>query len=150
MELTICDIMRFLEHRYPFLMVDAIDNISRGEYVVARKNVTANEYWNQGHFAGNPIFPGVLIIEACAQAGAFIFFDEIKDNGHKMSGMLTKVNDFKFIKSVRPGDVMKIDVRLIEHYDSITKVKASVFVDEKKVACGSITYVTNKGEPDIW
>jgi 3-hydroxyacyl-[acyl-carrier-protein] dehydratase len=148
MELQINDIMHFLEHRYPFLMIDVIEEIEKGDHVIARKNVSANEPWNQGHFSGNPILPGVLIIEACAQAGAFIFFNE--NNDGKMKGMLTKVEDFKFIKSVRPGDVMRIEVKLNDHFDNITKVRATVSVDGKKVAGGKITFVTSNGEPSEW
>ena len=103
----ITEILRALPHRYPFLLVDRIINIRRDESGIGIKNVTFNEPQFQGHFPGNPVFPGVLIIEGMAQtAGALCVLSGATGEGHKTVFFLT-IDKAKFRKSVVPGDTLE-------------------------------------------
>lgn len=141
--LDIIKIMEVLQQRYPFLLVDRIIDYKQNEYAVGCKNVSANEFWAQGHFEGKPIYPGVFIIESSAQTGAFIFYDKDSSN-HNVFGMLSSVPYFKFIRPVVPGDQLMIKAELIERFSNMAKVKIKVTVDEKRVAEGELTYVFSK------
>lgn len=83
MKLTITEIQEILPHRYPFLLLDSVEEVIPGERVVAKKNVTVNEQVFQGHFPGNPVLPGVLIIESLAQAGAWHYFQCLNSKGKR-------------------------------------------------------------------
>lgn len=130
----IYQIMKILPHRYPFLMVDRIIEEEALKRVVGVKNVTVNEPFFMGHFPGEPIMPGTLIIEAMAQIGGFVF--DIENS----MGYVVGVNNAKFIKKVLPGDVLEIEANFIVQMGNVGKVKATARVDNKTVAMAEITY----------
>ena len=104
------EIQAILPHRYPMLMIDRVLDLKPGESVVAQKNVSINEQIFQGHFPGNPIFPGVLQIEAMAQAGAIALLSMPDFKGK--TAYLGGIKKAKFRHMVRPGDVLRIEVTL--------------------------------------
>lgn len=110
--LNIKEIMEILPHRYPFLLIDRVEYMEPGVKAVAYKNVTMNEYFFQGHFPGEPVMPGVLIIEALAQTGAVAILskDEFKGKIAYFAG----INKAKFRRKVVPGDTLKLEVEIIK------------------------------------
>src|SRR5580692_3106050 len=109
MTMTIQEIMDFLPHRYPFLLIDRVVEFERTKRVVAIKNVTMNEPFFVGHFPGYPLMPGVLIVEAMAQAGGVLLLSEIPDRDQKLV-LFTGVGEAKFRRAVVPGDQLRIVV----------------------------------------
>lgn len=140
MQITIDEMMNILIHRYPFLLVDKVIDYEKEKYVVACKNVSVNEPWAKGHFPGDPIYPGALIVESSAQAGAFLFYDRGKDDKSK-KGLLAGVENFKFVKVVKPGDQLIIKVELVSKFGNLVKVKVKATVEDERVAEGGLTYV---------
>lgn len=133
------NILKALPHRFPFLMVDKILEINTDESVVGVKNISMNEPWVQGHFPGEPIFPGALIIEAMAQVSGFIFYrDGIEENSLK--GYLCKVDKVKFISKVVPGDSLVVEGRCLSKMGNFAKVKCAAKVNGKVVASGELSY----------
>ena len=110
--LDINEIQALLPHRYPFLLIDRVIDITRGQRIVAIKNVTVNEPFFQGHFPGYPIMPGVLIVEAIAQAGGALLMSEIEDRDSKLM-VFTGVERAKFRRPVLPGDQLRIEVTVL-------------------------------------
>ena len=104
-------ILRMLPHRYPFLLVDRVLELTAGKSIVALKNVTYNEAFFQGHFPELKVMPGVLIVEALAQAGGILLYHSIPDPENKMV-LLSKVDNAKFRKPVTPGDQLKLSVEM--------------------------------------
>ncbi|MBK1811994.1 3-hydroxyacyl-ACP dehydratase FabZ [Clostridium sp. YIM B02505] len=131
-------ILNVLPHRYPFLFVDDIFEVEYQKRVVGIKNVSFNEPWILGHFPDEPVFPGVLLIEAMAQICGFIFYDEQK--GEKFISYLSKINNAKFIEKVVPGDTVVVEGYLENLFGNFAKVKAVARVNKKKVAEAEITY----------
>jgi 3-hydroxyacyl-[acyl-carrier-protein] dehydratase len=111
MALDINDIFKILPHRYPFLLIDRVVEIVRKQRIVAIKNVTVNEPHFTGHFPGLPIMPGVLIVEAIAQAGGALLLTEVEDRSNKLI-MFTGIERAKFRRPVVPGDQLRIEVEL--------------------------------------
>src|SRR5213592_4669649 len=109
--LDINDICRILPHRFPFLLIDRVIDLKRKERIVAIKNVTINEPFFAGHFPNLPIMPGVLIVEAIAQAGGALLLTEIEDRDSKLI-MFTGVEPARFRRPVVPGDQLRIEVTL--------------------------------------
>lgn len=109
--LDILDIMKILPHRFPFLLIDRVIEIERRKRIVALKNVTINEPFFAGHFPNLPIMPGVLIVEAVAQAGGALLLTEIEDRANKLI-MFTGIERAKFRRPVVPGDQLRIEVEL--------------------------------------
>src|SRR5580704_18133588 len=107
--LDINDIQRILPHRYPFLLIDRVVDLTRRERIVAIKNVTANEPYFQGHFPELPIMPGVLIVEAIAQAGGALLLTEVEDLSEKLM-VFTGIERARFRRPVLPGDQLRIEV----------------------------------------
>ena len=105
----VVEIQKILPHRYPFLMVDTIVEAERLKYVVGIKNVTINEAYFQGHFPGQPIMPGVLIIEAMAQTGGYLLLLEIPDRQNKLLYFVA-VDGARFRRPVVPGDQLRLEV----------------------------------------
>lgn len=140
MQITVDEMMNILIHRYPFLLVDKVMDYEREKYVVACKNISVNEPWAKGHFPGEPIYPGALIVESSAQAGAFLFYDREKDDRSK-KGLLAGVENFKFVKVVKPGDQLIIKVELVSKFGNLVKVKVKATVEDERVAEGGLTYV---------
>ena len=130
--LDIQGILDVLPHRYPFLLVDRIEAMDKSK-TVAIKNVTANEPCFMGHFPGNPVFPGVLIVEAMAQVAGVMVMHDMPDRHHKIV-MLAKIEEAKFIRPVRPGDQMRIEITMLHLRPTRAKMTGVVTVDGVKVA----------------
>ncbi len=133
------EIMKILPHRYPFLLVDRIDEIVEGEKIVATKNVTMNEPFFQGHFPQLPVMPGVLIIEALAQAGAVAVLSKEEFKGK--IAFLVGVDKAKFRKNVVPGDTLRLEVELLKLKRNAGIAKGIAYVGDKKVAEAEITFM---------
>lgn len=133
-------IMRFLPHRFPFLLVDRIVDIIPNKTVVALKNVTCNEQFFQGHFPEWKIMPGVLIVEAMAQAGAVLLFSSIPDPEKKFV-VLSKVDKAKFKRMVVPGDQLRMEVEWTRQKGRICQMKGKAFV-EGELAAEAEIYAT--------
>ena len=112
MTFDIQEILALLPHRYPFLLIDRIVEFERAKRLVAIKNVTINEPFFQGHFPGYPIMPGVLVVEAMAQAGGIIMMHEIPDREKKLV-VFTGIEKAKFRRPVTPGDQLRIEVDVL-------------------------------------
>ena len=134
MELDINKVMEFLPHRYPFLLIDRVIGIEEGESLSAIKNVSINEPFFQGHFPGEPIMPGVLILEALAQAtGLLAFSGEI--DAHKSSlYMLVGIDKARFRGQVLPGDQLQMEILLKRTMRGIGLFDCKALVDGKVVA----------------
>ena len=137
--MDINEIMKVIPHRYPFLLVDRIDEIVEGEKVVATKNVTMNEPFFQGHFPQLPVMPGVLIIEAMAQAGAVAVLSKEKFKGK--IAFLAAVDKAKFRKNVVPGDTLRLEVELLKLKKNAGVAEGIAYVGDKKAAGAEITFM---------
>ena len=135
---TIDQILQALPHRYPFLMIDRIENIDGDKSAVGIKNVTINEPFFQGHFPGSPVMPGVLLVEAMAQtAGAIcIFADESKA---VQTVYFMSIDKARFRQPVVPGDVVHFHVNQLKHRSKVWKFKGEARVDGNLVAEAEIT-----------
>jgi 3-hydroxyacyl-[acyl-carrier-protein] dehydratase len=133
MTFDIQEILGFLPHRYPFLMIDRIIEFERQKRVVALKNVTINEPFFQGHFPGAPIMPGVLVIEAMAQAGAILMLSELPDREKKLA-VFSGIDNAKFRRQVVPGDQLRIEVDVLNFRSRAGRMAGKAYVDGK-VAC---------------
>ena len=122
-----------LPHRYPFLLVDRIVDLEPSKRVVAVKNVSFNEPFFQGHFPEAPVMPGVLIVEAMAQAGAFLLLGEIPDAARKLV-YFTGIDGARFRRAVIPGDVLKIHVEVLRLRPSSAKMRGTAEVDGQLAA----------------
>jgi 3-hydroxyacyl-[acyl-carrier-protein] dehydratase len=138
MTLDIQDILDLLPHRYPFLLVDRIVEFEPAKRLVAIKNVTMNEPFFQGHFPGYPIMPGVLVIEAMAQAGAIIMLTELPDREKKLA-VFTGIDRAKFRRQVTPGDQLRIEVEVLAFRTRIGRMEAKAFVDGKLACQATLT-----------
>ncbi|KEP86304.1 3-hydroxyacyl-ACP dehydratase [Oenococcus oeni IOEB_0205] len=132
MVMTATEIQKVLPHRYPMLMVDRVLELVSGERILAQKNVTINEEFFQGHFPGNPVMPGVLIVEALAQAGAIALLKMDRFAGK--TPYFGGVDKVKFRRMVRPGDTLTLNVTLDKLKDNIGSAHALATVDGEK-AC---------------
>jgi 3-hydroxyacyl-[acyl-carrier-protein] dehydratase len=133
MTFDIQEIMGFLPHRYPFLLIDRIVEFEPGKRVVAIKNVTINEPFFQGHFPELPIMPGVLVVEAMAQAGAIIMMEAIPDRKSKLA-VFSGIERAKFRRSVTPGDQLRIEVDVLSIRPRAGRMEGKAYVDGK-LAC---------------
>lgn len=132
--ITIKEIMGYIPHRYPFLLVDRVINFVSGESAVGIKNVTMNEEFFQGHFPGEPVMPGVLQIEALAQTACVLVIKSLGEKAPKNPGILfTTINSVKFRKPVVPGDQLELHVRITKSKLSIYVIEAYGVVDGQKV-----------------
>ena len=126
-------IMTFLPHRYPFILIDRVIKLEPGQEIVALKNVTINEPFFQGHFPQYKVMPGVLIIEAMAQAGGVLLSHSIEKPETKLV-FLSKINNAKFRKTVIPGDQLEMHVTLLKVKKGFSKIEAKSYVDGQVVA----------------
>ncbi len=134
--IDVVEIQKLLPHRYPFLLVDRVTEMTAGQKLVAYKNVTANEDFFNGHFPGHPVMPGVLILEALAQAGALLAIKSANYDPRKQVIYLMSIDNAKFRKPVVPGDKLVLTLEVIRHKTSIWKLKGTASVDGETVAEG--------------
>lgn len=127
------EIQEILPHRYPFLLVDRIVEMELGKRIVGVKNVSINESFFQGHFPGHPIMPGVLIIEAMAQAGGVLAFKSSKDTGKKLVYFIG-IDKARFRRPVFPGDQIRLELDVIQERHPYWKLKGAAYVDGE-LAC---------------
>jgi len=128
------EIMSLLPHRYPFIMIDRILELIPGEKVIALKNVTINEPFFQGHFPGNPIMPGVLIIEAMGQAGAVLAAKSLEQKPNGTVIYFMGMDKVKFRKPVIPGDQVVFELKFLKQRAKVFKMAGMARVDENVVA----------------
>ena len=130
---SIMDIMGFLPHRYPFLLVDRILEIEGEKRIVGLKNVTINEPFFQGHFPGAPVMPGVLILECMAQVAGVMIYRDLPDK-HKKLIYFTGIENAKFRRPVLPGDQLRVEMQLLNRRTNFGKMNGQATVDGKLVA----------------
>lgn len=130
--------MEILPHRAPFLLIDTVEELEPGKRVVAKKCVTYNEPFFQGHFPGNPVMPGVLICEALAQAGAVAILGLDENKGK--TTYFASMDKVKFKKKVLPGDVLMLEVELVKIKGPFGIAKAKATVDSKVAVSGEFTF----------
>ena len=135
------DIMNFLPHRYPFLLVDRLEVEVPGEKGIGIKNVTMNEEFFQGHFPGNPVMPGVLQIDAMAQtAGALVVAASGENAGDKkISVLFMSIDGVKFRKPVKPGDQLRMHVEKVQARRNVFVFRGKSMVDDKVVSEAEFT-----------
>jgi 3-hydroxyacyl-[acyl-carrier-protein] dehydratase len=140
--LDIHEILKILPHRYPFLLIDRVLELKRKERIVAIKNVTINEPFFNGHFPGMPIMPGVLIVEAIAQAGGALLLTEVEDRDHKIM-VFTGIDRAKFRRPVGPGDQLRIEVEVagwrVVPRMTAAKMHGFAYVNGKRVAEATVS-----------
>ena len=133
------EIERLLPHRYPFLLVDRVVEFQKDKRVLAYKNVTCNEPYFTGHFPGHPVMPGVLVIEALAQAGGLLTqLSRDPGAGDGQTFYLVKVDNAKFSRMVVPGDRLELDVELRRRIRNMAQYVGIARVDGEQVACAEI------------
>ncbi|HEY0840691.1 MAG TPA: 3-hydroxyacyl-ACP dehydratase FabZ, partial [Vulgatibacter sp.] len=129
-------------HRYPFLLVDRVVSCTKGERLLAYKNVTFNEEFFNGHFPNNPVMPGVLVIEAMAQAGALLaYLSEPIDISKKVI-FLAAVDGARFKRPVRPGDRLDLEMTVLKHKGTLWKLGAEAKIDGQKSAEAELLAMT--------
>jgi 3-hydroxyacyl-[acyl-carrier-protein] dehydratase len=128
--LDINQIQRILPHRYPFLLIDRVVELTRKQRIVALKNVTINEPFFAGHFPGYPIMPGVLIVEAMAQAGGALLLTDVPDRDGKLM-VFTGIERARFRKPVVPGDTLRLEVEVLAWRTTAVRMEGKAFVGEK-------------------
>ncbi|MFW6264899.1 MAG: 3-hydroxyacyl-ACP dehydratase FabZ [Bacillota bacterium] len=126
-------IQNLLPHRYPFLLVDRIEEIKEGESIIGIKNVTMNEEFFQGHYPGHPIMPGVLIVESMAQVGGYLMMIDLDDPDEKLP-FFAGIDKARFRKPVVPGDQLRIKAEIIKNRGRIAKISAKAYVDGEVAA----------------
>jgi UDP-3-O-[3-hydroxymyristoyl] N-acetylglucosamine deacetylase/3-hydroxyacyl-[acyl-carrier-protein] dehydratase len=139
------DILKIMPHRYPFLLVDRILELKENA-VVGIKNVTINEPFFAGHFPGEPVMPGVLIIEAMAQVGGFLLLNRVDSTEDKLLFFMM-IDKVKFRKPVRPGDQLRSEVTMKRFRKKLCVIEGRAFVDDELVAEGEFTaMIMEKGK----
>ena len=135
--IDINEIMKILPHRFPFLLVDRIVEHEEGKKIVGLKNVTINEPFFPGHFPGHPVMPGVLIIEAIAQAGGILALKAL--GGGKRIAYFTGIDNGKFRRPVVPGDQLRLEITVIAHKGPMWKMHGEAKVDGSLAAKADVT-----------
>jgi 3-hydroxyacyl-[acyl-carrier-protein] dehydratase len=149
--LGITEIMAILPHRYPFLLIDRVVELVRMQRIVAIKNVTINEPYFQGHFPTYPIMPGVLMVEAMAQAGGALLLTEVPDRDDKLM-VFTGIDQAKFRAPVVPGDQVRIEVEVLKWSKRGATMRGNAYVGDKlvceaEIKCQLVPRVARKAEP---
>ena len=140
MELSYQQIQEYIPHRHPFLLIDRVLDMEPGKRVVALKQITGSEYFFPGHFPGSPVMPGVLIVEAMAQAGATLAIYSHPEN----KGALTYfagIDKTRFKKPVTPGDSLRIEIDVLRAKARVWKMAGSAFVGDVLVCQAELTAV---------
>ena len=130
--MTIDEIQKILPHRYPMLLVDRILEVSDSR-IVGLKNVSLNEPFFQGHFPGNPIMPGVLIVEAMAQCGGVLALRAIDDRERKLV-LFTSIDNCRFRVQVTPGDQLRLELEILRQRGSVIKMQGQAYVGDRLAA----------------
>ncbi|MGG4451628.1 MULTISPECIES: 3-hydroxyacyl-ACP dehydratase FabZ [Brevibacillus] len=141
--LDIMQIQEIIPHRYPFLLVDKIEELELGKKAVGIKNVTVNEPFFQGHFPGYPVMPGVLIVEALAQVGAVAMLSMEEHQGK--IGLFAGIDEFRFKDQVKPGDTLVLEVELTRVRGTVGKGHGKALVNGKVVAEGGLMFALTAG-----
>jgi 3-hydroxyacyl-[acyl-carrier-protein] dehydratase len=136
------EIEAILPHRDPFLLLDEVIELEPGKRVVARKTVRDDEFWTQGHFPGRPVMPGVLIVEAMAQAGAVAVLSEEQNRGR--IALFAGIDDVRFKRIVEPGDELELTCELETVRGPVGRGKARATVDGKLAARGTLTFAVER------
>ncbi|HLQ40938.1 MAG TPA: 3-hydroxyacyl-ACP dehydratase FabZ [Tetragenococcus sp.] len=137
--MNVQEIKEIIPHRFPMLLIDRVEELEAGKRIVAKKNVTINEPFFQGHFPHEPVMPGVLIIEAMAQAGAVALLS--LEQFHGKTAYFGAIDKAKFRKKVTPGDTLVLEVELLKVKSSAGVGKGIARVDGKKVAEAELTFM---------
>lgn len=137
--MDIREIMSIIQHRYPFLLVDRILELDPGKRIVGLKNVTFNEHFFPGHFPGNPIMPGVLIVEHAAQVGSILMLTATGNQGKL--GLFAGIEEMKFRRKVVPGDQLITEVEMLRVSGRAGKVRVTCRVDGEVAAEGLYTFM---------
>ncbi len=133
MLLDVNDIQKILPHRYPFLLIDGIEEMERWKRIVGIKNVTINEHYFQGHFPGKPIMPGVLIIESMAQTGGLLLLQEIADREKKLLYFVA-IDNARFRRPVVPGDQLRLEMNVLAWRNGFCKLEGRATVQGEVAA----------------
>ena len=134
--------MGFLPHRYPFILIDRILEVTPGERIVGLKNVTMNEPFFQGHFPGTPVMPGVLIVEAMAQVGGVLAYSSSSEEKEEQLIYFMGIDKARFRQPVVPGDQLIFDMVLVKSRSNLFKMTGKATVDGKVVAEAEIMAMT--------
>ncbi len=138
MELNIQEVMALLPHRYPFLLIDKVLELHPGESLIAVKNVTITEPWFTGHFPGEPIMPGVLILESMAQAAGILAYCSFGHSAKESLYLLGSIQNARFKQVVRPGDQLQLHITFIASKSTFCKVSARAMVNDQLVCSADI------------
>ena len=133
-EYDILAVMEKLPHRYPFLLVDRVIKLIPHEKIVALKNVTFNEPFFQGHFPGKPVMPGVLVIEAMAQAGGILAYETAPSEKRNRLIYFMGMDKVRFRKMVLPGDQIILEAKILKFRSKVAKMSGTATVDDELVA----------------
>jgi 3-hydroxyacyl-[acyl-carrier-protein] dehydratase len=136
--MEIGDILKILPHRYPFLLIDRVIELEHKKRIVALKNVTFNEPFFQGHFPNKPIMPGVLIVEAIAQAGGALLLTEVP-NRDELLMVFTGIERARFRRPVVPGDQLRIEVEVLAWRMTAARLEGKAYVGDKLAAEAVVT-----------
>ena len=136
--MEIGDIFKILPHRYPFLLIDRVIELEQKKRIVALKNVTINEPFFQGHFPDKPIMPGVLIVEAIAQAGGALLMTEVP-NRDELLMVFTGIERARFRRPVVPGDQLRIEVEVLAWRKTAARLEGKAYVGDKLAAEAVVT-----------
>lgn len=132
--MDIRDIMNALPHRYPFLLLDRVETLEKGKSLVALRNVTVNEEFFNGHFPSYPVMPGVLIVEALAQAGGLLALQDLGGELGDRKIFFMSIEKARFRKPVVPGDQLRLQVSVERRRSTIWKMEGKAFVGDALVA----------------
>ena len=136
--MDIGDVLKILPHRFPFLLIDRVLELERMKRIVALKNITVTEPFFQGHFPDKPIMPGVLIVEAIAQAGGLLLLTEVP-NRDEMLMVFTGIEKARFRRPVVPGDQLRIEVEVRAWRQTAARLEGKAYVDGKVAAESTVT-----------